>query len=90
MEPTMNSNSSLKVIDVLGALLERERVEEAVDIQLDAVCLAVEHDLEILDVLELSVDEFVKLYEPPKRVTLPAVPGWDRVIYGEAAFKERE
>lgn len=85
----MDSNSPLRLIDVLTALIERDRVEEAVDIQLDAICLAVERDLDIMGVLELSVDDFVKLYEPLERVVLPVVRGqWDRVIYGAAAFGE--
>ena len=87
----MEPSSSLRLLDVLTALIDRDRVEEAVDIQLDAICLAVEHDLDVLDVLELSVDDFVKLYELQKRVVLPVVRGqWDRVIYGEAAFGGRK
>jgi len=86
----METNSPLKLIDVLGALIERDRVEEAVDIQLDAVCLAVERDLDIMDVLELSIVDFVKLYELPPVPRLPVVRGrWDRVVYGNAAFEER-
>lgn len=86
----MERGSQLRLIDVLGALITRDRVEEAVDIQLDAVCLALEHDLDIMEVLGLSVDDFVKLYEPPEKPTIPLVRGWDRVIYGEAAFGGRE
>ena len=77
----------LKIIDMLAALIERDRVEEAVDLQLDAIIFSVERDLEVLDVLELTIDEFCKLYTPPKRLTLPAVRGhWDKVIYGAAAL----
>ena len=85
----MAPKQSLRLIDVLSSLLDRDRVDEAVDIQVDAIFLAVEHDLDVLDILEMTIDEYVKLYEPPKRVVLPKVRGrWDKVIYGEAAFRE--
>ena len=89
MVSELRRDSPLKIIEILTALIERDRVEEAVDIQLDAVTFSVERDLDVLDVLELTIDEFCKLYTPPKRLTLPVICGhWDRVIYGAAALGE--
>lgn len=85
----MERDSPLKLIEVLTALINHDRVEEAVDIQLDAISLAVMRDLDIMNVLELSVDDFVKLYEPVETPSIPPIRGWDHVIYGEAAFKEK-
>jgi len=46
--------------------------------------------LDIMYVLELSIDDFVKLYELPPVARLPVVRGqWDHVIYGEVAFGGR-
>ena len=88
MSDETSTATPIKVIDVITGLLEKEQVEEAVDLQLDAIFLAVEWDKEVVDVLELPIDDFVKLYEIPKIPVLPVVRGkWDSVIYGEAAFR---
>lgn len=83
----MEPESSLRIIDVVAALLERGRVDEAIDYQFEVVYLALIHGLDVEHVLELSVDEYVKLYTV-KRLTVPEKRGWDKVYYGEAAFKE--
>ena len=88
MDAETPPNQVLRAVDVIAGLLNRERIDDAVEIQLDAITLALEWDMEILDVLELPVDDFIKLYTTPEQFTYPTVRGqWDTVIYGEAAFR---
>lgn len=85
--------SSLRLVDVVIALLQRERIEEAIEHQFEAVMLSVEHNLSVEDIMKMSVDEMTKLYvvlQQPQVPSIPPVLGWDRVWYGEAAFKEDE
>lgn len=70
---------------MIAALLERDRVDEAVDYQIDALMLSAQHELPVEDILLLTVDEVVELANHPP---MPAkIPGWDNVRYGDAAFK---
>ena len=69
---------------MIAALLERDRVDEAVDYQIDALMLSAQHELPVEDILLLTVDEVVELANRPP---MPKVPGWDNVRYGDAAFK---
>ena len=80
----MGRKPSPRLVDVIAALLERERVDEAVDYQIDALVLSAQYDLPVEDILLMTVDEVVELANRP---ALPKVSGWDNVRYGDAAFK---
>jgi len=80
----MGREPSLRLVDVIAALLERDRVDEAVDYQIDALMLSAQYELPVEDILLLTVDEVVELANRPP---MPKVPGWDNVRYGDAAFK---
>ena len=87
----LEHKAPIKLIDVLAGLLDKELIDEAVNIQLDAIGMSIEQDIDVLDVLYLPVDDFIKLYERPQRVTPPKIRGqWDRVIYGAAALGEED
>jgi len=80
----MGRKPSLRLVDVIAALLERDRVDEAVDYQIDALMLSAQYELPVEDILLLTVDEVVELANRPP---MPKVTGWDNVRYGDAAFK---
>ena len=70
----------------MTALIERGRIGEAVDFLVNVVVLAEEYDTDNVEVLKLTVDEYLALLYPKP---LPVVRGrWDRVIYGDAAFSK--
>ena len=72
------------------ALYEREQVEELSALQFDAAIICLEHDVEIEDLLEYSVEDYLKLYKLPETPTIAPPMGWDKVYYGEAAFPKEE
>jgi len=76
-----------RVIDVIAALIERERDEEASQYQVDAAMLALFHNLTVEDVLYKTIDEYVELFTV-ERLTIPEKRGYNKVYYGEAAFKK--
>lgn len=77
--------SSLSLLDVSVALLERGRVSEALEYILHATLIAAAEDVDEAEVLKMTVDDYIR-YMYPK--PLPVVRGrWDNVIYGEAAYR---
>lgn len=80
-------------MDVIVALLQRDRIDEALDLQLEAMMFAMEYDLETEDAMRMRVDDMVAKSTSPQPQQAPYIPqvlGWDRVYYGPAAFKEDE
>lgn len=82
------SSSPPKLVDVIEALLLRERDDEALDIQMEAVMIALTHDVDVETLLLMPVDEYVEKYKPAPRLTIKPPMGFDRVYYGNAAFEE--
>jgi len=78
-----------RVIDVIAALIERERDEDAAQYQMDAAMLALFHDLTVEEVLYKTIDEYVELFTV-ERLTIPEKRGYDKVFYGEAAFTKEK
>ncbi len=78
------------LLDLMVALYERERVEELSALQLDAAMICLEHGVEIEDLLEYPIENYLKLYTPPVKPTIAPPVGWDKVYYGEAAFPKEE
>jgi len=84
---TVNEKPQPRVIDIIAALIERERDEEASQYQVDAAMLALFHDLTVEEVLYKTIDEYIELFTV-ERLTIPEKRGYDKVFYGEAAFKK--
>ena len=87
MTDTVSESRQPRVIDVIAALIERERDEEASQYQVDAAMLALFHDLTVEEVLYKTIDEYIELFTV-ERLTIPEKRGYDKVFYGEAAFKK--
>ena len=87
MTETVNEKPQPRVIDIIAALIERERDEEASQYQVDAAMLALFHDLTVEEVLYKTIDEYIELFTV-ERLTIPEKRGYDKVFYGEAAFKK--
>lgn len=84
-EQNVEQKPSPNVFSVITALIERGRIEEAMDFLVNVVILAEAYDVDNMEVLKLTVDEYIELMYPKP---LPVVRGkWDKIIYGEAAFK---
>ena len=87
------SDRSLRIVDVVVNLLQRDRITEALDCQLVAVAFALDNDMTTEDAMRLSLDEMTEMMPPPPPVIpyVPQVRGrWDKVYYGEAAFRSEE
>lgn len=83
----MEPKSSLRLLDVVVNLLKRDRVEEAINFQLDAIMLAEMNDLEIRDVMRMPIKDMVALSSPQQVPHVSPDEEWDNVWYGEAAFE---
>jgi len=94
MEPKSSpkSKSDLRLVDVIIDLLQKDRIDEALDCQLVAVTFALDNDMTTEDAMRLTLDEMMEMASPPQ--VIPYVPqvrgGWDRVYYGDAAFRRKE
>ena len=81
------------MVDVIIGLLQRDRIEEALECQLIAITFALDNDMTTEEALRLPVDKMVELTPPPPPVMpyVPQVQGdWDRVFYGEIALQEEK
>jgi len=74
-----------RIVDVVTSLIEHGRVSESVEFLVNVVIIAEEYNVDNLEVLKLTVDEYLEaLYPKP----LPIIKGkWDKIFYGEAALK---
>jgi len=91
MEPKSSQSSELRLVDVIISLLQRDRIEEALDCQLVATTFALDNDMTTEDAMRLSLDEMAEMMPPPPPVIpyVPQVRGrWDKVYYGDAAFRD--
>jgi len=88
----MERNSSLRLVDVVIGLLQRDRITEAFDCLLVAISFAAEHDMETEDAMRMTLDEMAEksASEPQEVPYVPQVEGWDNVFYGEAALRKGE
>ena len=86
----------MHLADVVINLLQRDRIKDAVDWIIESAMLSLEHEMEIEDFLRMDVDDIVLLlgitkqkeFKPPFLPQLyRAGHGWDKVMYGDAAFK---
>jgi len=75
-------------MDVVVNLFNRDRVEEAINLQLDAVLLASLNDLSVESVMRMPIKDMVALSSSLQVPGVPPVEGWDNVYYGKAAFDE--
>jgi len=85
------SDRSLRIVDVIVSLLQRDRITEALDCQLVAMTFALDNDMSTEDAMRLSLDDMEEMVSsPPQKVPyVPQVSGrWDKVYYGEAAFRD--
>jgi len=74
-----------RIVDVVTSLIEHGRVSKSVEFLVNVVIIAEEYNVDNLEVLKLTVDEYLEALYPKQ---LPIIKGrWDRVIYGEAIFK---
>ncbi len=73
------------VLDVVTAFIQRGMIEKSVDMLVNVAVIAESYEVDNLAVLDLTIDEYISaLYPKP----LPKVKGqWDRIIYGDAAFR---
>jgi len=76
-------------MDVIVNLLKRDRVKEAIDLQVDAVILATMNGLDAEEVMRMPIKDVVALSLPQQTPYIPQVEGWDNVWYGETAFEHR-
>ena len=90
LEPEASLPPELRLVDVIINLLQRDRIGEALDCQLVATTFAIDNDMTTEDVMRMPLDEMVEMMPPPPQI-IPYVPqvrgNWDRVYYGEAAFR---
>jgi len=77
--------SSHSVLDVVNALTQKGRIEEAVGLLVNVSVLAEIRGVDNLTVLKLTVDEYIE-YQTPKPLLRPEGK-WDRVLFGDAAFR---
>ena len=56
----MEPNSSHSVLDVVTALTQRGRVEEAVDFLVNVETIAEAYEVDNLAVLELTIENYIK------------------------------
>ena len=80
----------LRLVEVVINLLKRDRVDDALNLQLDAFSLAIMNGLEIKDVMRMPIEDVASLSSPLQTPYVPQVEGWDRVWYGEGAFGYRD
>ena len=81
----MEPNSSHSVLEVVTALTQRGRVEEAVDFLVNVAVIAESYEVDNLSVLELTIEEYLEALYPKQ---LPRIRGrWDMKLYGEAVFR---
>jgi len=96
----MAPESSVKLVDVVVSLMRRDRLKEAVDWVMEAMFLGMTHGVEAEAMLRMPADRVIALLNrpPPEAegekpfvpVPLPHLAGWNRVYYGEAAFRDEE
>lgn len=87
----MAPKSSLRLVDVIINLLQRDRIEEAFECQLVAITFAVDHDMTTEEVMRMPLDDIVELTPSPslRKPYLPQVRGtWNKIYYGKAAFRD--
>lgn len=85
-----DKKQSPSLLDLMVALYEREQAEELSALQFDAAIICLEHGVEMTDLLEYPIDDYLELYKLPVKPTIAPPPGWDKVYYGEAAFPKEE
>ena len=86
----MEPKPSLRLVDVIINLLQRDRIEEAFECQLVAITFAVDNDMTTEEAMRMPLDDMVEMTPPPPP-KIPHVRGkWDKIYYGEAAFKDEE
>jgi len=85
----MEPKSSLRLLDVVVNLLKRDRVEEAISFQLDAIMMAEMNDLEIGAIMRMPIKDMVTLTSPLQVPSVSPSEEWDSVWYGAAAFEPR-
>jgi len=76
-----------RIIDIIEALLKRERCEEALTYMEDSAVIALAHDLSVEEVLGKTVEEYLEL-TTVEVLTIPEKRGYDKVFYGESAFRK--
>lgn len=76
-----------RILDLIEALLKRERCEEALTYMQDAAIVALAHGLSVEEILGKTVDEYIELLTI-EVLTVPEKRGYDKVFYGEEAFKK--
>lgn len=84
---------SFKLVDVIISLLQRDLIGEALETIVTVIEFAAENDMDTEEAMRMSIDDMVKMVpEPPQRFPyVPQVRGnWDKVYYGDAAFRRDE
>ena len=61
-------------MDVVVNLLKRDRVEEAIDLQLDAILLAMMNDLSVEDIMRMPISDMVALSSSSQTPTSSYLP----------------
>ncbi len=93
MEPKPSEKApDFKLVDVIIGLLQRDLIGEALETVVTAIEFATENDMTTEDAIRMSLEDMAKMLpEPPQKIPfVPQVWGnWDKVYYGEGAFKER-
>lgn len=88
----LSPKSSFKLVDAIIGLLQRDRIEEALEKILLAITFAGANDMTTEAALRMTIDDMVALMPPlPQKIPfVPQVFGWDHVYYGDAAFRDEE
>lgn len=81
------SHSDYILRDIIEAFSEEDS-KEAEELRIDASILSFIYDVDYENVLDMTWGEYLELYTVPEHPTVAAPRGWDKVWYGEAAFKE--
>lgn len=91
-ETHTESNSSLRIVDVIIGLLQRDRIDEALECQLIAITFAANNEITTEEAMRMPLDEIVEQLPPPPSIIpyVPQVQGWDHVFYGETAERDDE
>lgn len=89
MTETVDAKPQPRIIDIIATLHLNGRDEEAFTYERDAALLAIYHDLSVEEVLLRSVDDYIELFTV-EVLTVPEKRGYDKVYYGEAAFKKEK
>lgn len=77
----------VSVASVLTSLLEEDYVDELSTLEIEVALLSLRHGLSVDYVMDMSWGDYLELYTPLETPSVRVTGRWDKVYYGEAAFR---